>query len=189
MEEGLFNFIRKGTRLFFYRLRTQGIQSTLIWLYGRGTSIITGIPVMRYSQITPEIYVGSQHSQVGKRKLKQFGINGSVNLRIEFDDAVHGLNLEEYCYLPTVDETPPTLEQLGKGVIFIEQIVRNGGKVYIHCRGGMGRAPTMAAAYFISRGYTLDEAIGLIKKARPFINIRSVQLEQLKRFELRCTRS
>ena len=55
---------------------------------------------MRYSQITPEIYVGSQYSQAGKRKLKQFGINGSVNLRIEFDDAVHGLDLEEYCYLP-----------------------------------------------------------------------------------------
>ncbi len=140
---------------------------------------------MKYSQITPNVYVGPQYSQTGKRKLVQMGINGSVNLRIEFDDSAHDLDLKEYCYLPTVDETPPTLEQLNKGVAFIEQIMHKGGKVYIHCRGGMGRAPTMAAAYFISCGYTLDEAIGLIKEVRPFINIRTVQMKQLERFELR----
>ena len=60
---------------------------------------------------------------------------------------------------------------------------RNGGKVYIHCSAGVGRAPTMAAAYFLSRGHTLDEAIGMIKQVRPFINIMTPQMELLQKME------
>ena len=44
-------------------------------------------------------------------------------------------------------------------------------------------APTMAAAYFISRGYSLDDAVALIRETRPFIHIMPPQLEQLRRFE------
>jgi protein-tyrosine phosphatase len=110
-------------------------------------------------------------------------IDGDLNLRVEFDDATHGLALENYCHLPTIDDDAPTLEHLNQGVAFIKQVVGQGGKVYIHCAGGVGRAPTMAAAYFISQGLPLDEAIALIKKSRPFIKIMPVQMEQLWRFE------
>ena len=41
----------------------------------------------------------------------------------------------------------------------------------------------MAAAYFMSQGYTLEDALGLIRKARPFINPMPSQFEQLKLFE------
>ncbi|MBI5960592.1 MAG: dual specificity protein phosphatase family protein, partial [Chloroflexi bacterium] len=106
-----------------------------------------------------------------------------VNLRTEFDDAAHGLSLAQYCHLPTVDDGAPTFDHLEKGVDFIRQVVDSGGKVYIHCAGGVGRAPTMAAAYFISRGLSLDEALKLIRKTRPFINIMPPQMDQLKQFE------
>lgn len=173
----------KALRIVASRLRTQGLRTTLVWVYGRGVPKLTGVPLVRFSQITPQVFVGGQYGQRGKRKLEALGVTGGVSLRSEFDDAARGLALAEYCYLPTIDDDAPTLEHLAAGAAFIERVTRNGGKVYIHCAGGVGRAPTMAAAYFITQGMTLDEAIGLIKRARPFIYIMPPQMAQLKRFE------
>jgi protein-tyrosine phosphatase len=180
----LLNLIKKGIGIIRWRLRTQGVWITLNWLYGRGIPLITGVPMMKYSRITPEIYVGPQYRQAGKRKLERLGINGDLNLRVEFDDAAHGLALEHYCHLPTNDDDAPTLGHLNQGIAFIRRVTAEGGKVYIHCAAGVGRAPTMAAAYLISQGLGLEETIALIKKSRPFIKIMPPQMEQLRRFEL-----
>ena len=83
----------------------------------------------------------------------------------------------------TVDDTPPSLEDLQRGIEFISEAVNDGGKVYIHCSAGVGRAPTMAAAYFLSQGHNLDEAIEMIRQVRPFINIMTPQLELLQQIE------
>ncbi|MBP8974633.1 MAG: dual specificity protein phosphatase family protein [Anaerolineae bacterium] len=173
----------KALRIVTNRLRTQGLRTTLAWLYGRGVPKLTGVPLLRFSQITPQVLVGGQYRGRGKRKLEALGITGVVNLRAESDDAARGLALAEYCYLPTVDDGAPTLEHLAEGAAFIGRVTRNGGKVYIHCAGGVGRAPTMAAAYFITQGMTLDEALALIRRTRPFIRIMPPQIAQLQRFE------
>jgi len=177
-----FALARKGFHILTFRLKNQGLRVTLLWIFARGIPAITGIPILKYSRVTPEIFVGSQYGQAGKRKLEQTGINGDVNMRIEFDDAAHGLAFECYCHLPTVDNDAPTLEQLREGIAFVDRVIKDGGKVYIHCAGGIGRAPTMAAAYLANKGRTLDEAIAIIKKARPFIRIMPAQMEQLQRF-------
>lgn len=177
-------YLQMGLQIFAFRLRNQGLATTLLWLYVRGVAFIRGIPFQRYCRITPVVYVGPQYRKPGKRALERWGITGSVNMRTEHDDALHGLTLDQYCHLPTVDNQAPTLVQLERGVEFIQQVLSKGGKVYIHCAGGIGRAPTMAAAYFIHQGIALEEAIALIKKTRPFIRIMPPQLEQLKRFEV-----
>lgn len=174
--------LRKGWRILNRRLRDQGIKTTLIWLYGRGLPKLTGIPLVSYSQITPHLYVGPQFGKRGKKKLERIGIHHSVNLRIEFDDAEHGLALENYCYLPTVDDAAPTIEHLEQGTDFIRKAVDAGNPVYIHCAGGVGRAPTIAVAYFISAGQSLEQAVTLVKSKRPFIRIMPAQLERLKEF-------
>jgi hypothetical protein len=56
--------------------------------------------------------------------------------------------------------------------------------VYVHCGSGVGRAPSLAAAYLISEGATLDDAVAKIQKARPFIRILPVQLERLREYEV-----
>ena len=138
---------------------------------------------MEYVQITPEIYLGMQPNQDVKRELEQLGVTGSINLRREFDDRAHGLAFEHHCYLPTVDFDTPSLAQLTEGVSFIDKVLARGGKVYIHCAAGVGRAPTMAAAYLISQGHGPDEAIALIQTKRPFIDLTTEQREQLHHFE------
>ena len=178
-----FNSTQKGIRIFWERLRAQGVRTTLVWFYGRGIPAITGSPLMKHSRITPQIYVGPQYSPRGKRKLERMGISYGVNLRAEFDDAAHDLDLMAYCYLPTVDDEAPSMNDMDRGVAFIHEAVTNGGKVYIHCAGGVGRAPTMAIAYFISQGINLNEAIALVRKSRPFIFITEPQMERLKQYD------
>ncbi len=175
-------FISKGFNIVYRRIRDQGVLITLVWLYGRGLPKLTGVPLMQFSEITPQIYVGPQYGKLGKQVIMRQGIRYNVNLRIEFDDAAHGLALENYCHLPTIDDDAPSIEHLQQGVAFIGDAVTHDGKVYIHCAGGVGRAPTLAAAYFISQGMSLDDALNLIKKHRPFIYVMPVQMEQLRQF-------
>lgn len=169
--------------ILIYRLREQGLRVTLVWMYARGIPKLTGVPILRFSQVTPQIFVGAQYRESGKRLLEKAGITADVNLRVEFDDAEHGLALEHYCYLPTVDDTPPSIDQLLQGITFIREAISAGEKVYIHCAGGVGRAPTLAAAYLISTGLDREDAIQMIRKVRPFIRIMPGQYEQLGKLQ------
>lgn len=175
--------VGKAWNILVRRLREQGLRTTLEWAIGRGVPKLTGVPLASNSQITPQVWVGPQFNARGRRYLAAQGVNGVVNMRVEFDDAEHGLALEHYCHLPTVDDDCPSPEHFQKGVDFIREVVDKGGKVYIHCKGGIGRAPTMAAAYFVAEGMTLDEAIAQIKRTRPFIYITPPQLEALRNYE------
>jgi hypothetical protein len=177
--------LKKGFRILVRRLRETGLRTTLLWIYGRGLSKLTGIPLLRFSRVTPQLFVGPQYRERGKTHLEQNDIHYNVNMRIEFDDAEHGLALTHYCYLPTVDDEDPSFEHLDQGAAFIGDAVAAGGKVYIHCAGGIGRAPTMAAAYLMHTGMTLDEAISAIRSARPFIRIMPPQMVCLQEYEKR----
>lgn len=174
--------LRKGWEILTRRLREQGVWVTLQWAWGRGLSYVTGVPVLRYSRVTPQLYVGPQFNAAGKRALEREGITAVVNLRTEFDDAAHGLAFPRYCYLPTVDDDSPSMAHFQEGVDFIRAQIAAGGKVYIHCKAGVGRAPTLAAAYLIAEGDTLDGAIARIKRARPFITITPPQMAALRTY-------
>ncbi len=185
--------VLKGVRTVADRLNDQGVRTTALWAYARGIPKVTGVPLLEYSRITDSIYVGPQHRRNGKRALMQAGITHTVNMRSEFDDAAHGLTLgdsrtDDYCYLPTIDDEPILDAHLVKGIDFIAGAVKNGGKVYIHCTAGVGRAPSMAAAYFINEGYTLGEALTLIRASRPFIRLTPKQIQSLERFENKARR-
>jgi dual specificity MAP kinase phosphatase len=173
----------KNIRILFFRLRTQGLWVTAQWAYARLIPLLTGNPPLRFSRVTPQLYVGPQYRRWGRNALLRKGIDSDVNMRIEFDDAAHGLDLTHYCYLPTVDDDPISTEYFEKGIAFIRERIAAGGKVYIHCTAGVGRAPSMAAAYLMAEGQTLDEALAIIREARPFIKPTPVQMEALKAFE------
>jgi hypothetical protein len=181
--QNVLDLLKKGWTVFIRRVRTQGITTTLVWMYGRGVPYLTGTPLLQYSEVTPHLYVGPQFRERGKRLLQARGINACVNMRIERDDAAYGLALEHYLHLPTIDDAAPSLEHLEQGVDFIRDVLSSGGKVYIHCGAGVGRAPSMAAAYLMAEGHTLEEALTLIRKPRPFIAITPPQMEQLRKLE------
>jgi hypothetical protein len=56
--------LRKGRMILERRLRTQGLRTTLLWLYGRGLPSLTGVPLLQFCQVTPHLYVGSQYNRM-----------------------------------------------------------------------------------------------------------------------------
>jgi protein-tyrosine phosphatase len=49
----------------------------------------------------------------------------------------------------------------------IHRLLSEGGKVVVHCKGGLGRAGTVAARLLIERGHTADDAMVKVRAARP----------------------
>src|SRR5258708_1686036 len=93
---------------------------------------LTGAPMVRFSQITPQIIVAGQYQKRGWKVLAQRGVTASSNMRSEFDDEAAGIAPSRHLRLIVEDNTPPTLDQLRRGVEFITEEVERGGNVYIH---------------------------------------------------------
>jgi predicted protein tyrosine phosphatase len=172
----------EGLSILWHRFIEQGIRVTALWAIDHLVRIVSGAPMRSVSQITPQLHVGGQYRRRGWEHLSSRGITAVVNMRIEFDDEAADIAPEHYLYLPTVDDTPPSLEHLRAGVDFMAEEIGNGGGVYVHCGSGVGRAPTLAAAYLVSSGLAIDEAWARIRAVRPFIRPQPEQTAQVRRF-------
>ena len=143
---------------------------------------LRGAPIAHFSRVTDHLLVSGQYGKRGWRRLQEEGVTAVVNLRDEYDDRAAGIAPKTYLYLPIIDNTPPTMEQLKKGADFISKEIDAGGKVYIHCAAGVGRAPTMAAAYLVQTGMPPHAAWQTIRNVRPFIRPTPAQVAQIEAF-------
>lgn len=182
IQHRLFNTLREFRRLL-RQIRKQGIRVALLAGVDKLVRLFGNRPAGRYNRITPQIILGGQPAGRHLVRLAQVGVTGVINMRDEYSyaDEVGQSNLN-YLELPTVDNTAPTLDDLRAGIAFIEHEIERGGSVYIHCWEGLGRGPSMAAAYFISQGDTPEEAWARIRQARPFIRPTDEQLDALVLF-------
>lgn len=57
------------------------------------------------------------------------------------------------------------------GLDFIDESMRSGSAVLVCCHAGMSRSPGMILAYLLKLGYAYKDALEIIRKARPFIQI------------------
>jgi protein-tyrosine phosphatase len=167
----------------FDQLHTQGLYPTLIAGVDKLIRWVTGRPSYYFGWITPSILLGGQPARKVWATLIRRGITGVINLRQEYDyrAEVGGLALR-YLYLPTVDNTAPSQAHIHQGVEFLEEELGKGGKVYVHCWEGLGRSPTLVAAYLVKTGLTPDEAWKMIRRVRPFIRPTKAQQERLIEF-------
>ncbi|MBI2498814.1 dual specificity protein phosphatase family protein [Candidatus Woesearchaeota archaeon] len=142
-------------------------------------------PVFEYSKITEYIYIGTNLccAEHFKKVLLKKGIKADISLEEKRLD--HPIGVDYYLWLPTKDQTPPSFNQLLIGSKFIKDLIKNKVKVYIHCEFGHGRSPTLVAAYFISEGKEVKEAIKIIKNKRPSIHLSKSQIKALENFRKR----
>lgn len=143
---------------------------------------LIGVPTLHNSEITPQLYLGGQYTSRGFNILKKRGVTGIVSLRIRARQGLPDLGEVQFLHLPTIDMTAPSLENLKKGVEFIDLHIKAGGKVYVHCAAGEGRGPSMAAAYLISTGLTPEDAWKQIREVRRFIRPNAKQQSRLEEF-------
>lgn len=69
--------------------------------------------------------------------------------------------------LPIPDGGTPDVNLASQVVEAAVSLARSGRHVVFHCRGGLGRAGTLAACALVQVGMTADQAIAEVRRARP----------------------
>jgi len=65
---------------------------------------------------------------------------------------------------PITDFGVPSVAQMQGILKSIDEALQQGGKVYVHCRAGIGRTGTVAATWLVSQGLTGEEALQLLSQ-------------------------
>jgi len=117
------------------------------WLIKNG---ITTIITLREVPL-PSKWFNTNH-EVQNTKLKTIVNYNSIN----------------YFHLYVEDYNSPTINDLHKTVIYIENQIKTGRKVLVHCAAGKGRTGTLLAAYLLKKDkLSPQESIKKIRKLRP----------------------
>ncbi|OGM15754.1 hypothetical protein A2V56_02355 [Candidatus Woesebacteria bacterium RBG_19FT_COMBO_42_9] len=140
-----------------------------------------------YSKITDNIYIGSDLCKgnicpVHSEQFRQLKVWAELNLTAEHKETPPD-EIEFYAWMPIVDHRAPSPDQFEAGTYLIDHIVRKGKTIYVHCKVGHGRSPTMVAAYLIRyKGMVVDEAISFVSSQRPGVRLEDVQKQALEQF-------
>jgi atypical dual specificity phosphatase len=149
-----------------------------------------------WNQIDAQIYLGAIPllNKNHITKFKELGIDAVVTILEMFEiqtdtyisQPVKGVdwkanNIENQLLL-TQDYSPIQMDKLNKGVEFMHDQITNGHTVYVHCKSGKGRSPTLIACYLLKYGLSNgkkfalpSEAIEYIREKRNIINLNEGQ--------------
>src|SRR3989304_9295906 len=146
--------------------------------------------IFDYSRITDKIIIGSDLCKGGVclihgEEFKKLGVQIEINLSQE-NNELPPKDIETYLWIPVVDGYSPTLGQLKIGTCLMDSAISQGKKVYVHCKNGHARSPTLVAAYLIKyQGMNVEDAINLINEKRPESHVEKNQKVTLEEFAKR----
>jgi hypothetical protein len=124
---------------------------------------------MNFSQITDELFIGTTPSVTDYNRLRDLGVRLVINMRFirgpHPDPHVPPLLL---LWLRTIDSPffPLPLPKLLIGARAAVEMIKMGGKVYVHCAYGRHRGPAMGACVLIAQGYDPGTAMSLVADRR-----------------------
>jgi protein-tyrosine phosphatase len=137
----------------------------------------------RIDRINDWLHVGGALSPDEYGRFRDTGITHIVDLREEtLADSRMLDRLGIMCrHVPVPDRGPPTMDQLIEVASWLSE--QADARMYVHCKGGFGRAATMAVGLLVLRGSALDDAVEQVRRARPEMRLNSLQLEWLQTVE------
>jgi len=137
----------------------------------------------RIDRVNNWLHVGGALSPDEYTRFRDAGITHIVDLREESladGRILDGLGIA--CrHVPVPDRGPPTMGQLIEVADWLS--LQDDARIYVHCKGGFGRAATMAVGLLVLRGSALDDAVEQVRGARPEMRLNSEQLEWLHTVE------
>lgn len=128
--------------------------------------------------LSPGLALGARPPPESFAHLRDAGFRRVVDMRIEEQDdprllASHGLS---FLHLPTEDLRPVAIEDLWRGVAWVNEGLGRGDGVLVHCQHGIGRSALLSCCVLVSRGLTPPEALRLARRARPRVSPSPDQL-------------
>lgn len=119
--------------------------------------------------------------------LSEHGVTGILDVTAEFNGLDWSADNADLAYfnIPVLDHMPPKREDLLVAIKWIDEQVRNQGKVVIHCALGRGRSVFVTAAYLLSRDDTLtiEQVMNKIQSIRKTARLNTKQLEALTKIK------
>ncbi len=138
-----------------------------------------------FSWLIPGVLAGSSRPNKFSdlQRLAEEGVRVLVTVMLNpLDiDTVTSAGLE-YHHIPVRDFGTPTLEQLQEFVNIVNENRTKGHPVAVHCLMGCGRTGVFLAAYLISQGMSLEEAVWEVRQKRPCSIETRGQMDVLHRF-------
>ena len=136
---------------------------------------------MEVDQILPQVLVGAcpRNGEDVNSLKTDFGITAVLNVQTEEDFAYWGIEWHEMeaAYrqcgvelrrVPVPDFNPEELRRrLPACVQALDELLRAGHTVYVHCSAGVNRSPSTVVAYLHwVQGMALDEAVSFVTQRR-----------------------
>ena len=142
-------------------------------------------PSLEVAWITPELALGPRFEKSQAGALARAGIGSVIDVRSEASDdeealAKHDIRL---CHLPVDDRQTPTQTQFEEATKWALKEIAAGRRIYVHCRSGIGRSPSLAIAILMAMGYPLPDAYDAVRRRRAWATLSAGQWEALEQFE------
>jgi protein-tyrosine phosphatase len=119
-------------------------------------------------QIIPNLWVGSQGDSENEKFMKRNNIylvvNASRNIPMSFSDKIMSYRVPVHDH---PDENETMARHIPIVVQTIDNVLRYGRGVLVHCRAGMQRSATVVAAYLMWKyGMTKNDAIQFMQRVK-----------------------
>lgn len=143
----------------------------------------TGVPLRAGFDVSNEISIGPQPGRIGLWVLRRRGFTHVISVRESMrQDLVSGYGSRlTLLHVPMREHAEIPRGTLRGVASKISDIVSGGGRVYVHCREGVGRAPLAVAAYLVLHQQMEPEAaLSLLSAKRPDVAPNVAQIEALE---------
>jgi len=121
------------------------------------------------------------------KAMKKQGVTHVLTLLTHNEFGRYGVDdlLEEYKtagftsrYFPILNQGVSSISNMAEIVQWTTEILKEGGKIMLHCVGGLGRSGLVAASYLVTQGLSPQESIEEVRRARSPRAIESAHQEE-----------
>jgi len=133
-------------------------------------------------KLIDSLYLGSSAAISDTEFLLKEQISYVLTVAIELVDFTITKDCERLILKIYDDREQDIIQHLGKGIGFIDESIKKGGRVLVHCVAGRSRSASFCCAYLMfTKNWTYQQAFTYIKKIR-HINPNNSFVKQLKLF-------